>query len=92
VDETEQISATGAADRCCSEPECRRKYPVSLYLADLSERVFVVTRRRVVGERGDGTATFAATERHDVTRQLREFERRNPAFVRSLLDAEATAP
>jgi hypothetical protein len=84
----EQISATRKAERCCPEPDCRRKYPLSLYLADLSERVFVVTRRRVVGERGDGTATFAATERHDVTRQLREFVRRNPAFVRSLLDAE----
>ena len=75
---------------CCTEPECRRHYPIGLYLADFSDRVFAVTKRRVVAERGDGTATFAASERHDVTPQLREFVRRNPEFVRSLLTETET--
>lgn len=70
---------------CCDDPECRRHYPISLYLADFSHRVFAVTKRRVVSEYDDGTATFAASERHDVTGQLREFIRRNPGWVREQL-------
>lgn len=72
---------------CCTEPGCRRRAPISLYLADLSGRVFAVTRRRVVRERGDGTATFAATQRHDVTAQMQEFIRRNEAWVKEQLEA-----
>ena len=87
---TEQAPPGSIAEVCCGEPECRRHYPIGLYLADFSGRVFAVTRRRVVAERGDGTATFAASERHDVTPQLREFVRRNPEFVRALLAAETT--
>ena len=73
---------------CCDEPDCRRRYPIGIYLADFSDRVFAATGRRVVSERGDGTATFAATERHDITSQLREFIRRNPDWVRAALDEE----
>jgi hypothetical protein len=73
---------------CCDEPGCRRRYPVSIYLGDFSDRVYVVTRRRVVAEREDGTATFAASERHDVTGQLREFIRRNPVWVWVQLERE----
>lgn len=75
-----------AAESCCAEPECRRHYPIGLYLGDFSGTVYAVTKRRVVAEREDGTATFAASERHDVTRQLREFIRRNPAWVRAQLE------
>ncbi len=82
---TEQAPPGSIAETCCDEPDCRRHYPISLYLADFSGRVFAATKRRVVSERGDGTATFAATERHDVTPQLRELVRRNPEFVRGLL-------
>jgi hypothetical protein len=91
LDVGEPAGPGSAAETCCDEPDCRRHYPVSLYLADFSGRVFAVTKRRVVAEHEDGTATFAASERHDVTRQLREFARRNPEFVRALLDPE-TAP
>jgi hypothetical protein len=73
---------------CCGEPDCRRHYPISVYLADFSDRVFAATGRRVVHDRGDGTATFAATERHDITPQLREFVRRNPEYVRAILAEE----
>jgi len=72
---------------CCTEIGCRRREPIFLYHADLSGRVYAATRRRLVGERGDGTATFAATERHDVTEQMREFIRRNPEWVREQLEA-----
>lgn len=71
---------------CCTEPDCRRHYPISLYLADFSGRVFAVTKRRVVSEREDGTATFAATDRHDVTVQVQEFIRRNHDWVRQQLE------
>ena len=73
---------------CCGDPTCNRHYPISLYLGDFSNQVYAVTKRRVVTEREDGTATFAATERHDVTRQLREFVRRNPDWVRQVLAEE----
>ena len=74
---------------CCDEPDCRRRYPIGIYLADFSDRVFAATTRRVVRERGDGTATFAATGRHDVTRQVREFISRNPDWVGAVLDGSA---
>lgn len=74
---------------CCPEPQCRRHYPISIYAGDFSGTVYAVTRRRVVSEREDGTATFAATERHDITPQLREFLWKNRAWVLSVL-AERT--
>lgn len=77
---------------CCTEPGCRRHYPVSLYLTDFSGQVFAVTRRRVVSENRDGTATFAASERHDVTAQVREFIRRNPEWVREQLAVTGHRP
>jgi len=86
--ETPQEARLGsAAETCCGEPECRRHYPIGLYLGDFSGTVYAVTKRRVVSERGDGTATFAASERHDVTAQLREFIRRNPDWIRAVLEA-----
>jgi hypothetical protein len=72
---------------CCTEDGCRRQYPISLYRADFSGQVYAVTKRRLVGERGDGTATFAATRRHEVTEQMMEFIRRNEAWVREQLEA-----
>jgi len=84
------VTATGETvtpdPGCCEEPECRRRYPIAVYMADFSERVFAATGRRVVSEHADGTATFAATERHDITAQVREFVFRNPAWVRAILD------
>lgn len=75
---------------CCTEPDCRRHYPVSIYLTDFSDTVYAVLGRRVVSESDDGkTATFAATQRHDITAQIREFIRRNPEWVRARLDEMA---
>jgi hypothetical protein len=79
---------TTAGPGCCDEQNCTRDYPVSLYLADFSDRVYVVTSRRVVRDNGDGTALFAANERHDVTKQLAEFIRRNPEWVGSVITEE----
>ena len=61
---------------CCLEPGCKRRHPIGLYAGDFSGQVFAVTRRRVVKENDDGTAVYAATERHDVTEQMRKFIRR----------------
>lgn len=72
---------------CCSESGCHRTSPISLYRADLSGRIYAVTKRRIVGTREDGTATFAATRRHNVTAQMEEFIRRNEAWVREQLEA-----
>lgn len=77
--------------RCCTEPACRRQYPISLYFADLSGRVFAATGCRVVRKHEDGTATFAVTQRHDVTVQMEEFIRRNEAWVREQLEAASHA-
>jgi len=82
-------ASTGTtAPLCCGEPDCTRKHPVGIYLADISDRVYVVTRRRLVRENPDGTALFAAAGRHDVTLQMREFIRRNPDWVRAVLGEE----
>ena len=67
---------------CCLEPGCRRRHPIGLYAGDFSGQVFAVTRRRTVKENDDGTATYAATERHDVTEQMRRFIQENKAWVR----------
>ena len=90
TDEVAKARPGSAAETCCDEPECRRHYPIGLYLADFSGTVYAVTRRRVVAEHEDGTATFAASERHDVTPQLREFCRRNPDWIRTVLEEETT--
>ena len=74
---------------CCHEPGCKRRHPIGLYAGDFSGQVFAVTRRRVVKENDDGTATYAATERHDVTEQMRRFIKDNEAWVRLQLVAPA---
>jgi hypothetical protein len=40
---------------------------------------------RLVRDRGDGTGTFAATRKHDITRQMRRFIRANAEWVREVL-------
>jgi hypothetical protein len=73
--------------RCCSEPGCRRSQPIFLYLGDLTGQVYAATRSELRTADGD-TAYMRATARHDVTRQMREFIRRNSSWVREVL-AEA---
>jgi len=74
---------------CCEEYGCRRKHPIGLFVGDWDGRVYAATRMRVVSDHGDGTATFAASEKHDVTRQMRRFIRDNADWVRAeLLAAE----
>lgn len=88
---TKPATPGSAAETCCGEPECRRHYPIGLYLADFSGTVYAVTKRRVIADRSDGTATYAASERHDVTPQMREFIRRNPEWTRAALAGEPTS-
>jgi hypothetical protein len=71
----------GSTGRLAARPGCKRKYPIGLNLGDFSNRVYAVTRARVVKSNDDGTAAMAATERHDVTDHVREFIRRNPEWV-----------
>lgn len=70
---------------CCREPNCRRTEPIDLVLADLSGIVYAVMSKRVVKDHGDGTATFAMGNRHDVTDRMQRFIRANPVWVRSAL-------
>jgi hypothetical protein len=70
---------------CCEEYGCKRQHPIALYLGDFSGQVFAATRMRVVNDHGDGTATFSATEKHEVTSQMRRFIRDNPGWVREEL-------
>ena len=73
---------------CCAEDGCTRKRPIGLYLGDFTGQVYAATRMRVVSDHGDGTATFAADEKHDVTRQMRRFIRTNAEWVRAELLAD----
>ena len=82
--------ANGTAARCCNEVGCKRTQPLGIYRGDFSGQVYVATRMRVISDHGDGTATFAASEKHDVTRQMRKFIRSNAAWVREVLDGEAS--
>jgi hypothetical protein len=70
---------------CCDEPQCTRKQPVGLYLADLSGTVYAVTRWRADGTLPDGRERRKAAVRHDVTAQMEQFVRANPEWVRNLL-------
>ena len=72
---------------CCHEHNCRRRTPLILYRGDLTGQVYVATSGKLVRDHGDGTGTFAATVRHEVTEQMREFIRRNPDWVREVLEA-----
>lgn len=73
---------------CCGEDGCRRTHPIGLYRGDLTGRVYAATSMRVVKDRGDGTATFAATTRHDVTPQMHRFIRDNADWVAEILARE----
>ena len=73
---------------CCNEPDCTRQYPVGLYRGDLSGVVYAVTKMRLVKDRGDGTGTWAAQIRHDVTPQMERFIRENREWVREVLSEE----
>jgi hypothetical protein len=77
---------------CCDEYGCTRKHPIGLYLGDFDSRVYAATRMRAVSDHGDGTATFAASEKHDVTRQMRRFIRDNAEWVRAELQAAGLNP
>jgi hypothetical protein len=67
---------------CCDEYGCRRKQPIHLYLGELTGQVFAATHAH---ERSPGHWT--AYRKHDVTEAMREFIRRNPAWVREQLEA-----
>jgi hypothetical protein len=71
---------------CCDERNCRRKNPVKLYRGDFSGIVYAVTRARVIKRSSDSEGVFVAVERHDVTPAMREFIRRNPEWVREVLE------
>ena len=72
---------------CCGEANCRRHEPIDLVLGELSGCVvYAVMTKRVVKDHGDGTATFAMGNRHDVTDRMRRFIRANPSWVQSVLD------
>ena len=70
---------------CCDEPNCRRKQPLDIYLGPFTEQVYVSTRSRLVKLHEDGTATFSAVERHNVTEQMVKFIRENENWVRAIL-------
>jgi len=70
---------------CCNEPPCRRKRPIGIYRGDFGGQVYAATSMRVVKDHGDGTATFAASIKHDITPQMRRFIRANAEWVREVL-------
>ena len=78
----------GPVPGCCDEPGCRRKHPIGIYRGDFTGRIYAATSVRLVRDRGDGTATFAATEKHDITRQMRRFVCANEEWVRAVLEIE----
>jgi hypothetical protein len=71
-------------ERCCGEYNCRRTQPIRLYLGEFSGLVYAATRSKHMGGN-----TFSAVERHEVTEQMREFIRGNPAWVREVLAQES---
>lgn len=73
---------------CCGEYGCRRAQPVRLYLGDLTGQVFAATRStpRLDAHRNPVPGSWAAQEKHDVTAAMREFIRRNPQWVRRVLE------
>jgi hypothetical protein len=73
---------------CCEESGCRRKQPIGIYRGDFTGLVYAATSMRVVSDHGDGTATFAATTRHDITRQMRRFIMANAEWVREVLEGQ----
>jgi hypothetical protein len=73
---------------CCDEYGCRRKQPIRLYLGDLSGQVYAATRStpRLDKHRNPVPGAWVARDKHDVTEALREFVRRNPEWVRAVLE------
>lgn len=76
---------------CCREPGCRRRQPITFYLADLFEPpvIFAATRSEPHSAGEDGRVTMRAIERHEVTGALRAFILREREYVLSVL-AERT--
>lgn len=74
---------------CCRELNCRRKAPITFYLADLFEPpvVFAATRSEPHSAGDDGRVTMRAVERHEVTETMRAFIRRNREWVLSVLES-----
>lgn len=70
---------------CCSEPNCRRIQPISIYKGDFSDTVYAVTRARLVRRHGEGRATMAAIEKHDVSAAMRRFLRDNREWALKIL-------
>src|SRR5690348_11798505 len=70
---------------CCGEAYCRRKHPIGIYRGDFTGQVYAATSMRLVHDRGDGTGTFAASTKHDITRQMRRFIRANREWVLEVL-------
>jgi len=77
---------------CCGEYTCRRRHPVGACLGGLTGQVFAATRMSVVQDHGDGTATFRASEKHDITAQVRRLILDNPGWVRAVLAEAPIAP
>lgn len=76
---------------CCGEYRCRRKQPIHIYKAILTDQVFAATRarqRRRADSKEIIPGSWEALEKHDVTEQVREFIRRNPEWVRTQLERE----
>jgi hypothetical protein len=71
---------------CCDEWNCRRTEPIRLYAGDFTGGIYAATRSK---KRGPGQ--YVAYEKHDVTEAMREFIRRNPSWVRAVLDTVSEA-
>jgi len=70
---------------CCPEPDCTRKHPIGIYRGDFTGLIYAATSMRVVHDHGDGTATFAANAKHNITPQMRRFILANAEWVREVL-------
>ncbi len=71
---------------CCGEYNCRRKNPIIIALGPFSGAVFAVTRGKLVAPNGDGSSTYQAIEKHDITEMIRFFIQRNSQWVRAVLE------
>ncbi len=75
---------------CCDEHNCHRRHPIGIYRGDLTGQVYAATSVRLMHDHGDGTGTFAASAKHDITPQMIRFIRANAEWVTEIL-AEAAA-
>lgn len=76
----------GYQSKCCDEAGCHRKHPIGIYRGDFTGQVYAATSVRLVKDRGDGTGTFAAAIKHNITPQMIRFIRSNRDWVREVLD------